>query len=134
MEKRGEENGKMGKGGRGWRTIGNQFEVGNFFIFFYHLPFGRLRLNLFHSMVEIERRHDTSNNTLEFSYSEQGMYFLFFKCQNFLLTKHGPRLSNHPSNLSRATTFFITRKERPPSIKLSLFFFHLSYVALRYCH
>ena len=70
MEKRGEENGKMGKGGRGWRTIGNQFEVGNFFIFFYHLPFGRLRLNLFHSMVEIERRHDTSNNTLEFSYRE----------------------------------------------------------------
>lgn len=49
----------------GQRTIGSQFAGRGFF--FYHLPFERFRLNLFHPRSKIERRHDISNDTVEFS-------------------------------------------------------------------
>ena len=69
-DRRKEEGGKREKG-----TVhcSSRFEVGEFIIIIiiiiiYHLPFGRLRLNLFYRTTEIERRHDTSSDIVEVSY------------------------------------------------------------------
>ena len=66
-----ENRGSVGKRERGGHFAGSQFHLRDFlfFFFFNYLPFGQFRLKLFHPMAEIERRHDTSNNTVEFSYN-----------------------------------------------------------------
>lgn len=65
MEKRGKRGGGRKKGeGEGVMQVAG-FSSGNFiYLFiFYHLPFGWLRIKIFHPMVEVER-----NDTIEFSY------------------------------------------------------------------
>ena len=63
--------GEGGKRGRGRHSTGSRFQLGEFyfffFFFFYQLPFGQLKLKLFHPMAKTKRRHDTSNETVEFS-------------------------------------------------------------------